>query len=409
MQGLLAKTGAFQAVSPQVRAARLTATGVAPLPRIAFLFNAQAHQIFHGITVAEQLSLGWRANVDILSASSTHLALARRLTHPDSHCLLRFDLIGPSALRAVAAATGSVVPPKLLTLFAARHQLDGYDAIALPERTSTIMRGLGVRKPRLIHLDHGAGDRAVGFDPRIARFDFALVAGEKQRRRMLADGLIRTDGHAVVGYPKFDAADRSRRDGWTPFDDERPIILYNPHFSKALGSWHDHGAEIARRIAEDGRFNLIVAPHVRMCDSRKRRASFLRALAPIRDLPNVHIDPGSDRSIDMSYTTMADLYLGDVSSQIYEFLRRPRPCLFFNGNGRSWRGDPDHAHWRFGPVVENAALILRAIDYAIDSHPNFSAGQRQGFIDTFDLDERESHSRRAATAIAAFLRLQPRI
>jgi len=407
MQDVVTKTGLHR-VASHLRVARSPAASVVPLPRIAFLFNAQGHQILHGITVAEQLALGWRANIDILSASAGHLALARRLTHPDSHCLLRFDLIGSAALRWAAAAIGSVIPPKLLTLFASSRQLDGYDAIALPERTSTIMRSLGVRKPRLIHLDHGAGDRAAGFDSRIARFDFALVAGEKQRRRMLADGLIRTGAHAVVGYPKFDAADRSRQDGWTPFADARPIILYNPHFSRTLGSWSHHGPEIARRIAEDGRFNLIVAPHVRMCDSRKRRASFLRALGPIADLPNVHIDPGSDRSIDMSYTMMADLYLGDVSSQVYEYLRRPRPCLFFNGNGRSWRGDPDHAHWRFGPVVEDAALILRAIDYAIDSHSDFSAEQRQGFIDTFDLDEGEDHSRRAAAAIAAFFRLQPR-
>lgn len=383
------------------------AVGGEPLPRVAFLFNAQAHQMLHGVTVAERLALDWQVNVDILSASPDHLTLARRLTDPTSHCLLRFDLIGSPALRRAATTIGSVVPPKLLTLFHARGRLGGYDAIALPERTSTMMRRFGVNRPHLIHLDHGAGDRAAGFDPRIGRFDFALVAGEKQRRRMLAVGLIRPGDHAVVGYPKFEAADRSRRDGWTPFADERPIILYNPHFSKTLGSWARHGAEIVRRIAADGRFNLIVAPHVRMCDSRRRRAAFLRALSPVSDLSNVHIDPGSDRSIDMSYTMMADVYLGDVSSQIYEFLRRPRPCLFFNSDGRPWRGDPDHAHWSFGPVVEDAALIVRAIDHAIESHGDFAARQHQGFIDTFDFHAGESHSQRAAEAIAGFLRLRP--
>lgn len=409
MAGFLARTGGIQVGFPPARPFRSVAPSVSPLPRVAFLFNAQAHQLLHGVTVAEQLALGWRVNVDILSASAGHLALARRLTLSDSHCLLRFDLIGSMALRRMAGVVGSIVPPKVLTLFDARRQLDSYDAIALPERTSTIMRHFGVRRPLLIHLDHGAGDRAAGFDRRIAHFDFALIAGEKQRRRMLADGLIRTGAHAVVGYPKFDAADRSRQDAWTPFADVRPIILYNPHFSRQLGSWHRHGAEIARRIADDGRFNLIVAPHVRMCDNRKRRAAFLRALAPIVDRPNVHVDPGSDRSIDMSYTMMADLYVGDVSSQIYEFLRTPRPCLFFNGNGRAWRNDADHAHWRFGPVVEDAALILRAIDFAIDGHADFSAEQHRGFVDTFDLGDGESHSRRAAAAIAAYLGLQPRM
>jgi len=379
-----------------------------PLPRIAFLFNAQAHQILHGITVAEQLALGWQVNVDILSAAPGHLALGRQLTATESHCLLRFDLIGSPWLRRTARALGSVVPPKLFTLFKARRRLNCYDAIALPERTSTIMRRFGVNLPRLIHLDHGAGDRAAGFDPRIAKFDFALVAGTKQQRRLLADGLIRRGSHAIVGYPKFEAADRSRKSGRMLFAEDRPIILYNPHFSARLSSWSRGGPELAHRIAEDGRFNLIVAPHVRLCDSRKRRAGFLRALDQIAHFPNVHIDPGSESSIDMSYTSMADLYLGDVSSQVYEFLRTPRPCLFINSDRRDWRGDADHAHWQFGPVLEDVSRIVPAIDHAFDTHSDFIAEQKRGFADTFDLGGDESDSRRAAAAIADFLRLQPR-
>src|SRR3546814_2965461 len=47
----------------------------------------------------------------------------------------------------------------------------------------------------------------------------------------------------------------------------------------------------------------------------------------------MHIDLGSERSIDMSYTGSADLYLGDVSSQVAEYLYRPRPCVFLNAQG----------------------------------------------------------------------------
>lgn len=411
MQTSVLRTGATELLSlPTGGSASAFQARTAPtIPRIAFLFNAQAHQILHGITVAEQLALGWQANVDILSPAEGHLALARQLTDRASHCLLRFDLIGSPALRRAARAIGSVIPPKLLTLADARRRLNSYDAVALPERTSTIMRNLGVRRPRLIHLDHGAGDRAAGFDPRIARFDFALVAGDKQRRRMLEERLIRPGEHAVVGYPKFEAADRSRGDDrWSPFADDRPIILYNPHFSAELGSWERHGAEIVRQIAADGRFNLIVAPHVRLCDNRKRRAAFLRAIGDAADLPNVHVDPGSDRSIDMSYTMLADLYIGDVSSQIYEFLRRPRPCLFVNGKGRSWRNDPDYAHWYYGPVIDEVAGFCGAIDRCFATHRSYLTEQRRGFANTFDLSDARSYSERAAAAIADYLDLQPR-
>lgn len=361
--------------------------------------------MLHGLTTAESLALGWRAHVDILSPAQGHLDYARAITSAQSHCLLRFELIGSRLLRRLSAVTGSVIPPKLLTLLNIRERLDSYDALVLPERTSSIIRKLGVTRPALIHCDHGAGDRAAGFDPRIARFDFALVAGEKQRRRMLAEGLIRPGAHATVGYPKFEAADRVRDQDWTPFAERRPIILYNPHFSRTLGSWDKAGVELVARIAQSGRYNLIVAPHVRLCDNARRRAAVGHALAPFRDLPNVHVDLGSDRCIDMTYTMMADIYLGDVSSQIYEFLRTPRPCLFFNAHGRAWRDDPDFAHWRYGPVIADAARITEAIDDARAQHGDFVDTQRQGFSDTFDLKENRSHSLRAAEAIAVFMSL----
>jgi len=376
---------------------------VAAMPRVAFLFNAQAHQILHGITTAEALAMGWRVNVDILAASSAHLDLARAATGPDGHCLMRFERIGSPLLHRIAALRRSAVPPKLLTLIGARRQLDRYEAIALPERTSTIIRHFGVRRPRLIHVDHGAGDRAAGFDPRIARFDFALVAGEKQRRRMLAEGLIRPGAHATVGYPKFEAADRLRDPAWSPFAESRPVILYNPHFSPALSSWPSDGLRIVDAIARSGRFNLIVAPHIRMCDNPRTRATVRAALAPYAGLPNVHVDLGSQRSIDMSYTMLADLYVGDVSSQIYEYLRTPRPALFVDSRGRDWRDDPDFAHWHFGPVIQGGVGVIAAIDAAFSSHRHYADRQRTAFADTFDLRDGESHSHRAAASIAAYL------
>lgn len=377
-----------------------------PFPRVAFFFNAQAHQLLHGVTIAEELALGWQVNVDILSSTAINLELARAVTLPSTHGLLRFEQIGSPLGRAIARRRGLVVPPKLLTLLAARRKLNSYDAIALPERTSILLRRLGVRLPKFIHIDHGAGDRAVGFDKRIARFDFALVAGEKQRRRMMAEGLIRTEASAVVGYPKFDAAARLRDRHWSPFTTARPVILYNPHFSSTLGSWRSHGHEIVRRIVETNRYNIIIAPHIRLCDSRDGRASAEAIFGLFAIYPHVHLDFGSERSIDMTYTTMADIYLGDVSSQVYEFLQAPRPCVFLNSDGRSWDGDPNHAHWQLGQVIDRADAIVDALDEASVRHGDYVARQIDAVADTFDVREGERDSRRAACAIASFLELQ---
>ncbi|TZG27144.1 CDP-glycerol glycerophosphotransferase family protein [Sphingomonas montanisoli] len=375
-------------------------------PRIAFLFNAQAHQLLHGISIAESLARSWHIGVDIVSPSDQHLALAQRLTDKATHRLLRFENIGSPFLGTLANLRQSAIPPKALTLFHARRRLDQYTAIALPERTSTLLRRFGVTQPKLIHTDHGAGDRAVGYDPRIALFDFALLAGRKQERRMLDAGLIKSGHYAIVGYPKFDAADRLRSASWTPFADRRPIVLYNPHFSRELGSWWRHGPTIVDRVASDGRYNLIVAPHIRLCDDRKSRRRFEAALAPYADLPNVFVDTGSDRLIDMTYTSTADIYVGDVSSQIYEFLRTPRPALFVNSGRRDWRGDANYAHWALGPVIDEPTHIADAIANAIATHDAFTPAQHVAIRDTFDTDSTQRASDRAADAIAAFLNLQ---
>lgn len=372
-------------------------------PRVAFLFIGQAHQLLHGITIAEQLALGGQVHVDILSTTTINLELARDLVLPESRHLLGFGLVGAGILRAIAACLGRLLPPKLPGLFAARRLLNGYDALILPERTSTILRKLGVRRPKLIHIDHGAGDRAVGYDKRIAQFDFALVAGRKQERRMLADGLIRPGAYAIVGYPKFDAADRIRDREWSPFTDGRPIILYNPHFSAELGSWARDGHEIVRHIVESGRFNLIVAPHIRLCDTRKGRAAAEAVFGMFRPFPQVHLDLGSERSIDMTYTSLADVYLGDVSSQIYEFIRTQRPCAFVNSHGADWHGDPSYSHWHLGPVFDHPDMAVAAIDLSMRSHRDYRDRQREAFVDTVDEHAGRGSSMRAAEAIMGFL------
>src|SRR3546814_12838249 len=72
------------------------------------------------------------------------------------------------------------------------------------------------------------------------------------------------------------------------------------------------------------------------------------------DMPNMHIDLGSVRSIDMSYTMAADIYLGDVSSQLSEFMLKPRPCLFLNPRGKNWNNDANYLSWTLGPVIAGA-------------------------------------------------------
>ncbi|SDB74695.1 glycosyl transferase [Belnapia rosea] len=380
--------------------------GVAPL-KVCFFLNAQTHMLMHTVPIAISLSHDRRFETHVMAATAAHIEHARAMALKGGAGPIGFEQIGGQWLERAARFTGASIPPKLLSLAVASRRLMGFDAIVLPERTSLLLRRMGCGHLRFVHTTHGAGDRAIGFDPRIRQFDFVLLAGEKQRRRMLAKGLLREGRYAVVGYPKFDAVVLCRPEAPTLFRDERPVVLYNPHSSRALSSWERMGEAILQQAAAEPRYNFIVAPHIKLFDRQGDRLRAERLLAPYRSHANIHIDLGSSRCIDMTYTSMADIYLGDVSSQVYEFIARPRPCLFLNAHGVAWRNNENYAHWRYGRVLDSADRILDALDSARDDHGTYLAAQQEGLQDTFDMG-REPPSARAAQAMAKFL-LRPAV
>lgn len=258
-------------------------------------------------------------------------------------------------------------------LLAWARRIRAADALLCAERTSTMLKRLPGRCPPIIHIPHGAGDRAVGFEPRFALFDHVLVAGDKDRDRLIASGRVAPKACAVVGPIKIAAMLRAGRAAPRLFDNDRPTILYNPHFNRKLGSFDAFARRLIDAVARDGRYNLVVAPHVRLAEgwSEEQRRIWTELSVPGR----IIVDLGSERSIDMSYTLGADLYIGDVSSQVYEYLIRPRPCLFINSHDADWRDNADYAMWRFGPVATPDCDIDAALRDAFASHDQYRAVQ----------------------------------
>jgi CDP-glycerol glycerophosphotransferase (TagB/SpsB family) len=219
---------------------------------------------------------------------------------------------------------------------------------------------------------------------------------------MLAAGVITPDNHAIIGYPKFDTI----AFGSPPprlFANDRPTVLYNPHFDPALSSWYDWAQRIIDWFAGQSRFNLVVAPHVMLFQRRWHASVEHRRVRRRRDLPtlatdHIIIDPGSSRSVDMSYTRAADIYLGDASSQIYEWIVRPRPAIFLNPSHVAWLGDANFAHWRLGEVIDRLDQLPAALARAVDHPDAFRAQQEAALASTFSVTD-EPAARRAARAI----------
>lgn len=348
---------------------------VPPVADIGFLFLGGMHQALHMAPVAVELAGRLNVRVKAYVPAADEDALRAMLWRIDP--LIAHEVrIQPMTLPAWASALirragGRFAKPALLAAW--RKELLVHDALVAAERTSTLLKRWPGRRPRMIHIPHGAGDRAVGFEARIRLFDHVLVSGESQRERMIGEGLVAPDQVDAVGSIKLAAILARPAPPVDLFADARPIVLYNPHFDPSLSSW-----PVARAVAEAviaaGRYNLIVAPHVRLgerlADDERRYWEVLGRR------PEVHFDLSSPRLGDATYTRAADIYLGDVSSQIYEFLATPRPAVFIDQRGVDWTRNPNYRMWAFGEVVSGAAQVVTALDRAARRHAEFIDVQR---------------------------------
>lgn len=367
--------------------------------RILFLFIGEPHHVFHALPIAAEMAAAGQA-IDVAVASADHLRMVEQVALAYPGFAPSVTLLGQKGLARWLRDMGLFRNPRLPMLLDALPFLRQFDAIVVPERTTTSIRHFLPRGTRLIFTPHGAGDRAITFDLRDRYFDFALVAGEKSEQRMLDAGTIRPGHYAVNGYVKLDLMPRLQAAREPLFANGRPTVLYAPHFKRELSSWDRFGRDIIAWFAGQDRYNLVVAPHVRLFAeaSDAERAAVTKLAVPGKIL----IDVASDRLFDMSYTSGADIYLGDVSSQVYEFLATPRPCLFLNAHEVDWAGDPDYLFWTLGDVVNDLAELPGALEQAPARHPLYADAQRGRLAESIGGDPAGA-ARRGAEAILGFL------
>ncbi|CDO36731.1 conserved hypothetical protein [Novosphingobium sp. KN65.2] len=316
------------------------------------------------------------------------------------------ELRPSQATQRLNSMLSKLVPMEKLLIY--RDNLEFFrslDFLVVTEKTSLLLKErYGLHDLKIIHTRHGAGDRAIGFNKASAGFDHVLCSGPKVRDRLIAEAGVSPEAVSIVGYPKFDLVRGSEPLRILPKAER--TVLYNPHPSPHLSSWYRHGRQVLEHFLDAPRHGLIFAPHV-MLFQRKFVVTVDRfRVDRAGDIPqkflrgdNIKIDLGSRRSADMTYTQAADIYLGDASSQIYEFLLKPRPCIFLNSHGYEWVGKPDFRHWCAGEVIDSPAQLPEALARADELHETrYRNIQEEMFAETFDLNEVPS-SERAAEVI----------
>jgi hypothetical protein len=364
---------------------------------LAFLFIGGVHQVLHLAPVALEIARR-RADLAVhcICWDATTMAALQVVVGAGPGPVRLTEMAPPWTSRIGMAITGRKSAGKGPLLAAIRWRARHARAIIVPERTSAKLRAMGWRKP-LIHFRHGAGDRAPASEARLRAFDLIVVPGEKDIERAASRGIDRRRLRAA-GYVKLDYLQDRAASREPLFANGAPTVLYNPHFDAATSSIGMAREVIARFRAQE-RYNLVFAPHVRAVEDFS--IGERRALESLAVPGRIIIDLGSPSLFDMRYVLAADVYLGDMSSQLYEFLVRPRPVAFINAHGVDWREDPRYAGWRLGEVAGGSGELLAAVDRAVAEHRQKISLQQQAVA--FAFGEYHGATARAAQIVLDFL------
>lgn len=368
---------------------------------LAFLFIGGVHHVLHLAPVAAEISYR-RPDLSVHCICSDEVtASAVETVAAGRQCRLQVTHMRTSLLsRLVVAATGRKSAGKGPLLAAIRWRARHARAIFVPERTSAKLRLMGWRRP-LIHFRHGAGDRAPASESRLRAFDLVVVPGEKDIERAVARG-VKRERLRAAGYVKLDYLQAVQSAGKPLFANARPTVFYNPHFDARTSSIR-MAREVIARFRQQDRYNLVFAPHVRAVEDLSARER--RALEALAEPDRIIVDLGSPALFDMRYVLATDLYLGDMSSQLYEFLVRPRPVAFINAHGVDWRGNARYAGWHLGEVADGTAGLLEVIDRAFACHAEKVALQEQAVA--FAFGDFQGATTRAADIVLEFLQQSP--
>ena len=373
--------------------------------KVGFLYFEEIHHIPHFIGIATELSKYENYKVEILTFKNNHEYLFKLINILECKNITVKQLKRPFIRQVIDNITGRKKPSPVFLYKKHKKLLLTYDALVYTELNHKYIYKFRDNKktPYLIWVNHGPAGRGYVFQPSVKLFDLTLICGVFFKKRQKEENLL-IPNHAVIGYSKFDVVNKEN-ENIKLFNNNKPIVLFNPHFNKINSSWYNYGKDILEYFYNSEDYNLIFAPHIYLFN----RKGFLKPSEideKYLKKDNLHIDLGSINSSNMSYALNSDIYLGDVSSQVYEFQVKPRPCIFINAEKADWKDHINYRFWQTGEVIESITELkntLKNLDLKKDA---FLEVQKQFFKENFFTDENHTASKKGAIAINDFFKLK---
>ncbi len=336
--------------------------------RITFLYINGDHHIYHTALTAMELSiLQNHYEVTLLFSTDSHKNILSGVMnqYPNHRCTL-MRLSPTSKYKYFNYKKKAYPHPPSMFKKALPIIRESVSVVATSHPTISFAKKHGVQSRIYIYQFHGCGDRKYSFDPALSEYDFLLVPGELYKQRLQDENVTDSKKIKIIGYPKFDLQLDSDVE---LFNNSCPTVFYNPHWDKKLSSFPLWGRKVIEYFSSQDTYNLIFAPHILLSHWYHINQYDLN-FSEFNKSPNILIDLYSQRSINMTYIKQADIYMGDVSSQVYEWIGwKPRPCIFLNSNGIVWENDPDYRFWHNGLVINSLEEIGTALEKLNNDNP----------------------------------------
>jgi len=367
---------------------------------IAVIYLDEIHHVNHFISVAVELSK--TENVTVLTHPNCQPYFFKTLALFENHNV-KVEQLSTSSFRAFTdRLKNRKLPRKGFWLKKnMNHILNDFDAVVFTDYYHRYVKEARGDKPfpKLIKFPHGPVGRSYSYNKDLLDFDFQLLFGNYHLQQMKALNLL-SKNYVVAGYPKIDAVKSNKNRAF--FNNEKPTVLYSPHFSAPLSSWHHIGLDILEFFYNQKEFNLIFAPHINLFQDK---GGFDDSSIPEKYKTAEHIlmDTGSDESVNMTYVLNSDIYLGDVSSQVYEFMITPRPCIFLNPTDVNYKDNYEFRFWKCGDVVNSVENLKKSLDDCFENFKIYDPIQAQITQDNFYSEEGSTASERTSKALMAYL------
>ena len=356
---------------------------------VFFLFINGPHHVYHLIEPALSFaSMEHKFNSVFVSGNPINSKIIKdkkKLNENAAFTLI--DLPLPLRYRIISSYREKLYPPVYTRINKIISKLKNASAIiSTSHELPKYLKERNIQNPLLFYLYHGTGTREYGFDHKLNEFDYILAPGPYHRDRLIEDSVCDEKKIKMIGQPKFEAIDKKRIFKNDFFNNNNPIFYYNPHWDMNLSSYLKWRNVLIDFFKENKEYNLIFAPHPLVKHFANKKGYSVEKNSKICD--NIIIDLDSRNLIDGTYNAISDVYIGDVSSMVTEWINfSPRPCIFLNPHKIDWKYNKNYEMWKYGTVIDDPKQLDGKIKQSLN-HNSYHQTQKehqQNFIYKSDI------------------------